>query len=214
MYWWSDSNVLRDFRQNQWQNNQLPDNFVEADQRDENFIVSTFVRYRPNDFELVQQRLPETRFDLMPTPVFNGTGIFQEGQASYVQLIQQSLTAGPTLHSNRFDAYYGWRRPINPTSWMTITPVVGGRITNYQDTLNDQGQFTRFLGQVGFDANMRSYGVWSYSNPTWGIQGLRHVMTPILMYRYIPDAQQGTGKIPVIDQDVYKRQGGRRSPAP
>ena len=202
MYWWSDSNVLRDFRQNQWQNNQLPDNFVELDRRDENFIASAFVRYRPNDFELIQQRLPETRFDYMPTPLAQ-TGIFQEGQASYVQLIQQSLTGGPTLHSNRFDAYYGWRRPINPDSWITLTPVLGGRVTNYQDTLNDQGQFTRLLGQIGFDADMRAYGLWNYSNPTWEIQGLRHVLRPVLMYRYIPNAQQGTGKIPVIDQDVF-----------
>jgi LPS-assembly protein len=202
MYWWSDSNVLRDFRQNQWQDNQLPDNFVEADRRDENFITSAFVRYNPNNFELIQQRMPETRFDLLPTPIAQ-TGIYQEGQASYVQLIQQSLTAGPTLHSNRFDAYYGWRRPLNPNSWITVTPVIGGRVTSYQDTLNDQGQFTRLLGQVGFDADMRAYGVWNYSNPTWEIAGLRHVLRPVLMYRYIPNAEQGTGKIPVIDQDVF-----------
>jgi LPS-assembly protein len=201
MYWWSDSYVLRDFRQGQWQDNQLPDNFVEADQREQNAIVSAFVRYRPNDFEVEQQRLPEVRYDFMPTPLM--AGIFQEGQASYVQLIQQSLSGGPTLHSNRFDAYYGWRRPINPNSWLTFTPVLGARITNYQDTLNDQGQFTRFLGQAGFDAEMRSYGLWSYSNPTWGINGLRHLLRPVLMYRYIPDAQQGQGKIPVIDQEVF-----------
>jgi LPS-assembly protein len=202
MYWWSDSYVLRDFRQNQWQNNQLPDNFVEADRREENALISAFVRYRPNDFEVEQQRLPEVRYDLLSTPLWK-TGIYQQGQASYVQLEQQSLSGGPTLHSNRFDTYYGFRRPYTPTSWFTVTPLVGGRITSYLDTLNDQGQFTRFLGQAGFDAEMRSYGVWNYSNPTWGINGLRHVLRPVLMYRYIPNAQQGYGKIPVIDQAQF-----------
>jgi LPS-assembly protein len=202
MYWWSDSYVLRDFRQNQWQNNQLPDNFIEADRREENDLISGFVRYSPNDFEVQQQRLPEVRYDYMPAPLWQ-TGIYQEGQASYVQLIEHSLTAGPTLHSNRFDTYYGWRRPFSPTSWATITPVAGGRVTSYLDTLNDQGQYTRFLGQAGFDAEMRSYGLWNYSNPSWGIQGLRHLLRPVVMYRYIPDAQQGFGKIPVIDQQEF-----------
>jgi len=200
MYWWSDSNVLRDFRQNLWQDNQLPDNFVEAVHRDENSFISAFTRYRPNNFELIQQRLPEVRYDLMPTQLWQ-SGVYQEAQSSFVQLTEQSLAAAPTLHSNRFDAYYGLRYPITPTAWSTITPVLGGRVTNYQDTLNDQGQFTRFLGQVGFDAEMRSFGKWGYTNPTWEIDGLHHVLRPVLMYRYIPNAQQGQGKIPEIDSN-------------
>jgi LPS-assembly protein len=210
MYWWSDSNVVQDFRQSQWQSNQYPDNYIEAVHREENSLVEGFVRYRPNDFELIDQRLPEVRFDYEPSPILQ-TGIYQEGQVSYVQLIQQNpvsnptanITAVPDLHSNRFDAYYGWRRPITPASWLTFTPVIGTRITSYTDTLTGQSNFTRFLGQVGFDSEMRSYGVWSYSNPTWGIDGLRHVLRPVLMYRYIPNAQQGTGQIPVIDGSVF-----------
>jgi len=202
MYWWSDSNVVRDFRQNLWQDNQLPDNFIEAVHRDENSFLSAFTRYRPNNFELIQERLPEVRYDLMPTQLWQ-SGVFQEAQTSFVQLEQQSLIGAPTLHSNRFDAYYGLRYPINPNSWITLTPVLGARVTHYQDTLNQQGDFTRFLGQAGFDAEMRAYGLWNYDNKIWGIQDLRHVLRPVLMYRYIPNAQQGQGQIPDIDGDTF-----------
>jgi len=202
MSWWRDSNVLRDFRQDVWNNNQLPDNFLEATHREENAIVSVFGRFRPDNFELVQERLPEVRLDYFPTPL-GRTGIYQEGEASYAQLIQHNFTATPTLHSNRLDAYYGWRRPINLGGWATLTPVAGFRVTQYQDALNDQGQFTRMLGQIGFDGEMRATGRWDFDNEVWGINGLQHVLRPVVMYRYIPAAQQGQGLIPVIDNDAF-----------
>jgi LPS-assembly protein len=202
MWWWSDSYVLRDYRQDIWQNNELPDNFVEAGHSTQDALLSAFVRYQPNDFEVVQERLPELRMDYFASPLANTT-LYQEGQMSYVQLDQQNFNGTPTLHSNRFDAYYGWRRPINFGDWATLTPVVGARVTQYQDTLNDQGQFTRMLGQFGFDADMRYIGSWDYSNPTWDINGLQHIFRPVLQYRYIPGAQQGQGLIPAIDTTTF-----------
>jgi len=202
LWWWGDSNVLRDYRQDIWQDNELPDNFFEASHRTEDALYSTFVRYRPDDFEVVQERLPETRMDYFASPL-GQTTLYQEGQMSYVQLDQQNFNGTPTLHSNRFDAYYGWRRPVNLSDWATITPVVGARVTQYQDTLNDQGQFTRILGQYGFDADIRSVGHWDYTNPTWDINGLQHIFRPVLMYRYIPATQQGQGLIPAIDTTTF-----------
>ncbi len=198
LWWWGDSNVLRDYRQDAWQDNQLPDNFVEASHRTQDALFSTFVRYRPDNFEVVQERLPEVRLDYFASPL-GQTGLYQEGQLSYVQLEQQNFNGTPTLHSNRFDGYYGWRKPVDLSDWATVTPVVGARVTQYQDTLNDQGQFTRMLGQFGFDADMRSIGRWDYSNPAWDINGLQHIFRPVAMYRYIPGAQQGQGLIPAID---------------
>ncbi len=200
--WWSDSNVLRDFRQDIWNNDQLPDNFVEVTHREENATMSVFGRYRQDNFELVQERLPEVRMDYFPTAIGN-TGIYQEGEASYAQLIQNNFNGTPTLHSNRLDAYYGWRRPLDIGGWATITPVAGIRVTQYEDTLDDQGQFTRMLGQVGFDGEMRATGRWDVNSDIWDIHGLQHVVRPVMMYRYIPAAQQGQGLIPVIDNDAF-----------
>jgi LPS-assembly protein len=201
MSWWRDSYTVRDFRQSDWRDNQLPDNYVEVSHREQNALASAFIRYRPNNFEIVQERLPETRLDYFATPL-GITGIYQEGSVGYVQLIQPNFNGTPTLHSNRFDGYYGWRRPVSINNWATFTPVAGTRITQYQDTLGQRGDFTRMLGQVGFDSEMRAVGRWDYTNPTWGINGIQHVVRPVAMYRYIPAAQQGSGLIPVIDQDL------------
>jgi len=70
--YWSDSEVTRDFREDYYNTNQAPDTFAEAAYAGDNYIVSAFGRFRPNDFVLTQERLPELRFDLLPVPVLDG----------------------------------------------------------------------------------------------------------------------------------------------
>lgn len=47
---------------------------------------------------------------------------------------------------------------------------------------------------------MDIWGTWEYQSKTMGIDGLRHHITPIMSYRYIPNATQGSGAIPTIDE--------------
>ena len=91
-------------------------------------------------------------------------------------------------------------RPIHLNSWSTITPVIGGRLTYYGNPKNGASEYTRILGQIGFDAQMDIWGTWEYQSKTMGIDGLRHHITPIMSYRYIPNATQGSGAIPTIDE--------------
>ncbi|MFR6034204.1 MAG: hypothetical protein ACLUKN_14155, partial [Bacilli bacterium] len=62
--YWSDEFVTRDFRPELFYDNQTPDNFGEAMYYGNFFTASVFTRFAPNDWELVQQRLPEVRFDM------------------------------------------------------------------------------------------------------------------------------------------------------
>lgn len=200
--WWSDSDVLRDFRPNWFMDNQQPDNFLEGVYMGDNFYLSAFTRFRPNNFEVIQERLPELRFDMVPNEI-GETTVFHQLNLSAAILKEQSLTGAPTLNSNRLDAYYGINRPFTLAPWLTFNPVAGTRVTYYEKTLGGGGPFTRMLGQVGFDAEARFYGHWKYQNPFWGIDDIRHVLRPVVQYRYIPNAQQGQGIIPPIDDSVF-----------
>jgi LPS-assembly protein len=42
-----------------------------------------------------------------------------------------------------------------------------------------------------------------YENPLWHIDGLRHLLTPIVSYRYIPDANKDADWIPPIDRSTF-----------
>lgn len=206
--YWRDSEVIRDFRPSDFFNVQQPDTYLESVYSGDNYFVSLFARFQPNSWETVQQRLPELRFDLLPMPI--GEGFIERFNASAVVLRDDPPDAGPlnpapgnTLTSNRLDAFYSLARPIHPTDWLTFTPVAGGRLTYYAGLDGPRNDYTRALGEVGFDAELHASGTWNYQNKQWKIDGLRHLLTPRISYRYIPEADKGTAYIPPIDSQTF-----------
>ncbi len=199
--YWSDSEVLRDFRHHDFDNVQQPDSFLEATYMGDNYALSAFTRYNPNPFYRVQERLPEIRFDVMPSPL--GLGVYQRLNSSFAVLEADAYGANPSLRTDRFDAYYGLERPIAATPWLTFTPVAGGRVTHYTDALGGQDDYTRTIGEVGFDARLLASGTFDYQNPVWEIDGLRHLLEPRISYRYAPEAARGRAYIPPIDARVF-----------
>jgi LPS-assembly protein len=213
--YWKDSEVLRDFRPGEFFPVQQPDTFVEAAYTGQNYLVSLFSRFQPNSFQVVQQRLPELRFDLFPVAV--GAGFYERFNASLAVLRQDALPASPRvpapgedLHSDRLDAYYSLVRPIHPTEWFTFTPVAGARFTHYSALSGPRDEYSRGLGELGFDTELHFSGTFDYKNPRWKIDGLRHLFTPRLSYRYIPEADKGRAYIPPIDAFAFST---FRSPA-
>lgn len=199
--YWSDSEIIRDFIPEEFFPLQTPDSFFEGLYTGKNYTVSLFTRFQPNRFIRVQERLPELRFDLLPTPV--GFGIYERFNAG-IAVLREDEVAGRMLQtSNRFDAFYSLSRPISPREWLTLNPVVGGRLTHYTHALSDKDEYTRALGEVGFDASLQTSGLYHYKNERWDIDGIRHLMTPRLSYRYIPSAEKGQRYIPAIDRTVF-----------
>jgi LPS-assembly protein len=199
--YWSDSNIIRDFFPDVFAPVQMPDNFLESDYSGQNYVLSAFTRFSPNNFEQVQERLPEIRFDLLPITV--GAGFDERFSASAAALREDAPLTGTAPTSNRFDTFYELGRPFAPTSWFTFTPIAGGRLTYYANATGSQSTYLRTLGEVGFDLELRSSGTWDYKNDRWHIDGLRHLFTPKISYRYIPEAEQGQRFIPPIDSDTF-----------
>ena len=81
------------------------------------------------------------------------------------------------------------------------SPFTHDAITYAED--RSLGSYTRALGEIGFDAALRTSGHFDYKNETWKIDGLRHLFTPRLSYRYIPEAAKGAAHIPLIDRNAF-----------
>ncbi len=199
--YWRDSEILRDFRPQSFFPLQEPDNFLEATHTGDNFFASLFVRAQPNSYHRVQQRLPELRFDLLPSPIV--PGLYQRFQGSFAALREKTPGGGPELRSDRFDAYYALTGSLTPRDWLSFTPVVGGRITHYARATGGRDRYTRTLGELGLDGELRGSAIFDYKNEAWKIDGLRHLVTPRFSYRYIPDAERGRAYIPAIDRRAF-----------
>ncbi|MDF3059031.1 MAG: Organic solvent tolerance protein [Rariglobus sp.] len=198
--YWSDSDVTRDFREREFQDVQTPDNFVEGYYTGENYVVSAFTRFQPNDYHVVQRRLPEIRFDGLPVDV--GSGIYHRVNASIASLEDKSL---PALSDpvNRVDAYYALTRPFSPREWLSIKPVAGARFTYYDRALGGRDDYSRVLGEIGFDADLQASSTYNYKNERWNIDGLRHLVKPYVSYRAIGNADKGRAYIPPIDRTAF-----------
>lgn len=215
-HYWSDSEVTRDFREDYYSNNQRPDTFAEGVYAGDNYFISVFGRFRPNDFQLIQERLPEIRYDLLPVPIFE-TGAYHRLSASYARLRERfgEIDPLPLLpnesESNRFDLTYRIERPFLISDWLTWTPLAGARLTHYENQNVDpafvnpelNSQFTREIYEVGFDLEARAYASYPTVNRTWGIDGLRHLVRPVLRYRYFSDPD-ALNEIAAIDRQVFE----------
>ncbi|HTL69247.1 MAG TPA: LPS assembly protein LptD [Lacunisphaera sp.] len=199
--YWSDSEILRDFANRTFRNIQQPDSFLEAAYTGENYVLSAFARFHPNQYHRVQERLPEVRFDQLPTAL--PLGLTERFFASAAELQADAFGPTPDLRTNRLDAYYGLARTLALTPWLALTPVAGGRVTHYTDARNGRSTYTRTLGEAGFDAHLLASGTFDYKNPLWDIDGLRHLVQPTLSYRYAPEAAAGRAYIPPIDTRVF-----------
>jgi LPS-assembly protein len=199
--YWSDSEVVRDFNHGRFDQVQQPDSFLEAAYTGDNYSLSAFARFHPNQYHRVQERLPEVRFDLLPLAL--PAGFYERFNASAAVLQSDAFGSAPALRTNRLDAYYGLEHPFAPTPWFTFTPVAGGRVTHYTDAVNGKDTYTRTIGEIGFDAHLLSSGTFDYKNPVWEIDGLRHLVEPKLSYRYAPEAAHGRAYIPPIDSRVF-----------
>ena len=211
--YWSDSEATRDFRDDLYDDNQRPDNFAEATYAGDNWFVSAFGHFRPNDFQVVQEGLPEVRADLLPIPVFN-TGAYHRASASYTQLredLQDNLGLPVEGESDRFDLTYRIQRPFLLTNWLTFTPLAGARFTQYENQEIDpffltmpsvDDSYSRDIYELGFDLEARAYASYPTVNQTWGIDGLRHLVRPVMRYRYYSDPDD-INEIATIDRQVF-----------
>jgi LPS-assembly protein len=200
---WSDSEVTRDFRPRLFSENQFSDSFVEAVYLGEGYLLSAFTRVDPNDFQVVPERLPEVRFDLLPRRA--GTQFYHQFQAS-AAVLREDAPVTEDIRSDRLDAYWGLHWPVAATEWLTITPKAGARVTHYQRALEERNDYTRGLGEIGADVEANAFALYDYQNDLWRIDGIRHVVKPKIHYRYIPEADRGARFIPRIDRRPFTTQ--------
>jgi LPS-assembly protein len=201
--WSSDSEVVRNFHSKQFVPVQEPDNFLEAVYTGGDYFASVFTRFQPDAFYPVQERLPEIRFDLLPTAI--GGGIYVRMDSSVVHLEEHPPAGGSLLKSDRFDTFFGLSRPFSYKAIADFTPVIGGRYTEYWNTVGAlyPGGTGRALGEIGFDADLKMSATWEYENKLWHLDGIRHLITPTLSYRYIPNADKSAAWIPPIDRSTF-----------
>ena len=206
--WMCDKNFLKDFRPDENDGaRQHPDNFAEISHRTENSVTSVLTRYRFNHFQQIQERLPDIRFDYLPVKLSDTPFYYQYGFgfSSLRENPRRDVgVVGQPKDLHRIDTSFGLTMPLDLCSWCTFTPIAGTKILHYWGLRksDQKHNYTRCLGQIGFDLHFRAYGNYSYTNEYWNIHDFRHILQPVIQYRYIPQGHQGNSYIEPIDREA------------
>ncbi|MDR2628422.1 MAG: hypothetical protein LBC30_00245 [Puniceicoccales bacterium] len=196
----SDSEVERDFRKTWYDRNQQPGSFAEMSYRGQNYIASAFGQFEPNTFYGTTQQIPELRIAYLPTKLFD-TKLIHNAHLGVVRLHNRNKDLYGATSVSRADIYYGISLPLGYKDFFTIKPIFGTRTLVYDHNF-DGDTYGKNILQGGLDISMKIIGQSDYTNETFGINGLKHVITPTIQYRVIPSGN-GSTKIPKFHRECF-----------
>lgn len=206
----SDSEVLRDFRPDFYDDRFQPDNFLEFTWQDNDLLLTVFARSQLNDAYEMVERLPEVRAEWLPQEL-GSTGFFLQASATATRYRLQSARApvigfppSPFAYDvpfiplpvatdrliasemfNRLDGSATLTRSIHGPAGTSAVLRAGGRWTRFEAEgagLLDE----RFMGELGLDLSQTLGRTWRVDWERFRIERLRHETRWSLAYRWYP----------------------------
>jgi lipopolysaccharide assembly outer membrane protein LptD (OstA) len=201
--WQSDSQIIRDFFESEYKANTQPATYVDLDKTWPNWTLDLFTMPRVNDFQETVERLPEVKLTglqqrLGPTPVFyesESSFGYYEREFAYNRL--------PEFAATRADTFHQLLLPFTTFGWLNITPRVGGRYTYYGQA-HGPGAFTdeqdRWVFDTGAEVSTKASRTWAgVQNHLFDLDGLRHIVQPMINYSYVPTPNVRPLQVPQFD---------------
>lgn len=182
----SDIDVLDDFFRDKYEDELQPQSFVNITKYNPRYTISLFARKQLNSFFNVTERLPELSMDIRNQRIA-GTPIYYQSVNSFVNLRQEFADdLEPSYNTLRFDTYHQFSYPRKYFGWLTVVPRAWVRGTYFTHGVDEDDLFR---GAAGTELELftKIFRTWDTQNPKLGINGLRHVVQPSLIYAYAPD---------------------------
>ncbi len=190
----SDSEILRDFKESLYSNNQFPLNFFESNYFLDKISISSFAHFNSDDFSITRERLPELNLNLQPdfiykTPFYHGANIrYTEIKESGISPTSQLFNHYNKLEYSLLDINYqlGTRYYFN--NWLKINPKVEIRSikpsldNDSNDPLIAPFNQTHSLILYGINFSSEHEAIYSTENKLWEVNGLRHLFRPSISY--------------------------------
>jgi LPS-assembly protein len=228
----SDSEVLRDFREDAYFDLYHPDTFADFTWQQSSFLLNVFARAQVNDYYQMVERLPEVRAEWLPTEIAD-TGLYLQASAMATRYRMQQLVpstgsiffppnplgipsippVGGSLPGDLVDSEFFERldgaatltRPFHGPAGIDLVLRGGGRWTYYNSDkplADGSNSDERLMGELGFDLSQTLARTYSVDLPKLDIRKLRHQSRTILKYRWHPGAEDAPNA-PAFDVYPY-----------
>jgi LPS-assembly protein len=217
----SDSAVMQDYFQKEFNHDRQPDSVADITKRGPNYTLSFLTEPQFNEFFAGVERLPETKLAVDRTRL-GSTPFFYEGESSvgqYHNVPGNTNVLGSAADTNfvgnavRADTFHQIVMPEMLGGWLSVIPRAGIRGQYYSrapEDAPDQQDVTRVVYDLGTEASFKVSREWDSVHSDWlRIDGLRHILQPFADYQWIPTPHVATNDLFQFDsvRDVTLRGG-------
>jgi len=201
----SDSKIIHDFFESEFRGDPQPSTFVELDQQWSNWSLDLLAQPRVNEFQETVERLPDIKLtglrqQIGPTPLYyESVSTFGYYQREF------SFTDTNRYSALRADTFHQLLMPWMFFDWLNVTPRVGGRYTHYGESSGpgaDTVDQDRGVLNTGVEATLKTSRTWpGVKNKFWEIDGIRHIVQPLVNYAYVPRPSVLPSQLPQFDYE-------------
>ncbi|MDP6795127.1 MAG: LPS assembly protein LptD [Verrucomicrobiota bacterium] len=207
----SDAFVNRDFFEGDFRRNPQPSSHVEIAKHWRNFSVSLLAQPRIDDFYQAIERLPEIRVTGLRQRL-GASPLFYESEISVGHFRFRPAATDLDLYEYeafRADTHQQLLLPRTWLGWLNVTPHAGVRLTHYGATsggdpaLGQAGGMDRAVFNTGVEVSFKASSTWANaSSRLFDVDGLRHIVQPLVNYVYVPEPNKRPWELPQFDREL------------
>ena len=208
----SDPFMNRDFFESDFRRNPQPASHVEIAKHWDNYSVSLLAQPQVDDFYQTVERLPELRATGLRQRL-GSTPLFYESETSLGHF--RFSPADSQLHLDEYEAFRADTHqqlllPRTYFDWLNVTPHAGARLTHYgsrsggDPALGQAGDVDRFVFNTGVELSFKASSTWADAQSSLlDIDGLRHIVQPMMNYVFVPEPSERPWELPQFDRDLH-----------
>ncbi|MCM8800585.1 MAG: LPS export ABC transporter periplasmic protein LptC [Candidatus Omnitrophica bacterium] len=182
-----EHNFLKDYFFREYEKDIQPKTYLLFTHAFDYASLSLFVQKRVNRwYDTTVERLPEVYFSLPEYKIY-GTPLYFKNSIMVSNLTEKNPAPSDSDKDVvRFDTYNHFSLPVK-LSFLWLNPFIGIRQTFYSKDINGDSLDPRTVFYSGLDLSTKFYRLFDFNSNFLGldINGLRHVVSPVLRFTYI-----------------------------
>ncbi len=202
----AENNFLKDYFYREYEKDAQPKSYFLMSHAFNYSSISLLAQQQTNHWythtDLVpDEKLPEVTYSL-PEYKLGESPVYFQNMTSIASLANKNvLPSGLSQDVHRFDTYNQLSLPFR-ASIFSLRPFAGSRETYYSRDVNGDSLGPRTVFYSGMDMSTKLYRIYDVNSNFLGldINGLRHIVTPLIGYAYNHTPTIPSSKLQAFDQ--------------
>ncbi len=198
----TEYNILKDYFPREYEKDSLPLSYTQFSHLFSGSSVNVLVQKRINRWYSETEKLPEINYSLPSFQLWELPLYFENSSQAVSFNVKQPVPSPSTsdVSLNRLDTYNKLTLPFK-LSFIDLTPFTAIRETYYDKDSDNSSVAPRTVFYAGTEASAKFFRIFDVKSDflNLDVNGLRHVITPLVSYSYNYDPSIPSTRLKQID---------------